>query len=161
MPGRLSASDVANLPLFARVKVVRAVAFLATLPIQSNASKLSFFRELPGYIEDASQSVLDRHVLGSILAAPMFLEPEAEALLRPILTPRTPVSGTFPMTIFESRVVPFLLSSFALRHVQQRIVLLHLFDCYAEAFSRAQLQQSIIPELILGLDDANNDIMIA
>jgi len=92
----------------------------------------------------------------------MILEPDSGDVMRAILTPRTESNnGIFHEKDFRRAIVPFLSTVWAKHQRQLRLFALHNFSSYVAALPQDLLRKHIAPELVVGLEDADDDIRLS
>lgn len=157
----MSASAVDALAVFDSVPGLQLVRVLETLPLLPSDRRREALLRLPLLALSASEQLLRAHVLPAVFSLPMFVDEAAEPAMRAFLTPRNGDRGVLPEGLFQLHAVPFILSSFAVRDVQVRLRLLHMLEAYVESLSREQLRSAVLPEVLVGLDDAHDALRSA
>ena len=73
--------------------------------------------------------------------------------------PSAPVNPLLSTALHKEFVVPVLTKIFGVRDMQIRMVLLRHFGLYHRAFSPADLEFEILPLLLLGIRDTDNNVV--
>lgn len=68
-------------------------------------------------------------------------------------------NGILPDQLYRDHIPPILLNILQVREMQIRLVLLRLFPLYVSMFSEEQLEKSVLPLILLGIKDSNDDIV--
>lgn len=70
-------------------------------------------------------------------------------------------TGLFTVSTFKSTLVPRLLQMFCIRDVSIRLLLLSHFNSFVHVFEVGELKNHILPELLVGIKDTNDDLVCA
>ena len=68
-------------------------------------------------------------------------------------------SAILPAELFKEKIVPILINIFHVREMQIRLVLLNFFPNYVGMFSKIQLEDVILPMVLLGIRDSNDTLV--
>lgn len=99
--------------------------------------------------------LLSRIVLLSKTAQTQFIP----YILFPREGPSTEENGLFSTENFRKFIIPKLLDIFCVRDAQIRLLLLEHFNHYMNCFSKDELQNHILPELLVGIKDTNDHLV--
>lgn len=69
------------------------------------------------------------------------------------------MDGILPADLFKEKIIPLLINIFQVREMQIRRVLLKLFAHYVKMFTLDQLEDQILPLVLLGIRDANDQLV--
>ena len=64
-----------------------------------------------------------------------------------------------PAELFREKIIPILINIFHVREMQIRLVLLNFFPNYVGMFSKTQLEDVILPLVLLGIRDSNDNLV--
>lgn len=64
-----------------------------------------------------------------------------------------------PEALFREKIIPILINIFHVREVQIRLVLLDFFPNYVGMFTSIQLEEIILPLLLLGIRDSSDRLV--
>lgn len=64
-----------------------------------------------------------------------------------------------PENLFKEKIIPLLLNIFHVRDMQIRLVLLKFFPNYVELFTEGQLEDVVLPLVLLGIRDTNDEMV--
>lgn len=145
--------------------------FLTQLALKSPVQKATFFGGLTERLHGLPEKTIGTQLTPLLLSRLVLLDEAAVQHFIPnMLTPsegeRQPYSSErvanpiLSRESFKVHVVPLLLNIFQVRDVQVRSVLLSHFSSFCGAFSASQLEEDVLPQLLLGIRD-NNDQMVA
>lgn len=70
-------------------------------------------------------------------------------------------TSLFTVSTFKSILVPRLLQIFCIRDVSIRLLLLSHFNSFVHVFEPEELKNHILPELLVGIKDTNDDLVCA
>lgn len=70
-------------------------------------------------------------------------------------------TSLFTVPTFKSILVPRLLQMFCIRDVSIRLLLLSHFNSFVNVFEADELKNHILPELLVGIKDTNDDLVCA
>ncbi|KAL1132006.1 hypothetical protein AAG570_011616 [Ranatra chinensis] len=139
-------------------------SFLSELPLKTEIEKQQFFRDLSNKLTEYSEEVVASQLGGLLLSRIVLLDPTAQAYLLPqILNPKSEQrpESLFSDKTFRDFIVPKLMSIYCVRDVQVRLTLLTHFKSFCNALTHSQLQSHILPELLVGIKDTNNNLVTA
>lgn len=138
--------------------------FLSELAIKTQPAKQEFFKTLNEKLKQFDEATVGQ-LSELLLSRLVLLEPSAQFYLIPfLLKPQnleddeeTSVEdGLFSVPGFIKFVVPKLKQVFRVLDVQIRLILLEHFHLYLNAFSKTELIEEILPQLLLGIKDTND-----
>uniref|UniRef100_A0A1B6GZJ3 Protein kinase domain-containing protein n=2 Tax=Cuerna arida TaxID=1464854 RepID=A0A1B6GZJ3_9HEMI len=137
--------------------------FLLELPIKKDTEKEDFFRNLTMKLNTFPEETVASQLGSLLLSRMVLLDSTAQHFLLPqVFVPRTEGScmeSLFSEATFRTHMVPRLLPLFCVRDVQIRHILLSHFPAYCRLFSQVQLQTRILPELLVGIKDTNDNLV--
>ncbi|ENN71125.1 protein-associating with the carboxyl-terminal domain of ezrin [Dendroctonus ponderosae] len=148
---------------FFKHKFIQIHSFLVELPMKSNAQKSEFFTQLKADLEGLDEEMVASQ-LGGLLVSRMVLMHQAarDFLLPYILVPKKSENGAlFSLELFKRHIAPKLLNIFRVRDVQIRLIILEYFPHFLECFSKEELLEPILPELLVGIKDTNEELVAA
>ncbi|XP_017671134.1 PREDICTED: protein-associating with the carboxyl-terminal domain of ezrin [Lepidothrix coronata] len=128
---------------FFRNDFLEVVNFLKTLTLKSEEEKTEFF----------NQELLDEL---SLLVEAAFSHLHLSSLEQ---TGESQTSCLLSPALFQAHVIPVLLKLFEVHEEHVRMVLLSHIHAYAELFSREELKNIILPQVLLGLRDTSDSIV--
>lgn len=141
-------------------------SFLAELPLKSQQSKVEFFKSLTGKLKQFDENVIGTQLGDLLLSRLVLLEQSAQCHLLPtLLKPQTILEDdeetssdefVFTTPAFMKYIVPKLKKVFCVLDIQIRLILLEHFHLYVNTFTREELADEILPQLLLGIKDTND-----
>uniref|UniRef100_A0A1B6DLW2 Protein kinase domain-containing protein n=1 Tax=Clastoptera arizonana TaxID=38151 RepID=A0A1B6DLW2_9HEMI len=138
--------------------------FLVDLPIKSDLEKQDFFRDLTCKLDKFPEDIVASQLGSLLLSRMVLLDTTAQLHLLPqVFTPLNEENKSdrlFSESTFRTHIVPRLLPLFCVRDVHIRLILLSHFSSYCSLFSEIQLQNRILPELLVGIKDTN-DVLVS
>ncbi|KRT83713.1 hypothetical protein AMK59_3820, partial [Oryctes borbonicus] len=139
--------------------------FLTELPLKTDMDKKEFFSTLIDRLKVFNESTVAKQLSGLLLSRMVLLNKTAQLTVVPfILCPKEDAlnndnSGLFSPNTFKQYLVPKLLEIFCVRDAQIRQLLLDHFVHYMNCFTNEELQSQILPELLVGIKDTNDQLV--
>ncbi|XP_031618710.1 protein-associating with the carboxyl-terminal domain of ezrin [Contarinia nasturtii] len=145
-------------------------SFLSEIPLKNQMEKQTFFTGLVDRLREFDECVIGTELMDLILSRIVLLDETAKLCVLPfLLQPRidcesnsAPITPIFSPTNFTKYVAPKIKQLFLVRDVQIRLVLLEYFAAYMDHFpSKDELTKHILPQLLLGIKDTNDQLVAA
>jgi len=167
---RPALSDLLAHPFFDQ-SYLKIVDFLSNLALKSGPEKTEFFGSITRLLFDLPEKVVASQLTAMLLSRLVLLESDAgieliPSLLQPAGSKRKngydPNSAENPLlndALHKEFVVPHLTKIFTVRDFHIRMVLLRHFKLYYKSFSQSALELEILPLLLLGIRDSDNEIV--
>ncbi|KAG5312084.1 PACE1 protein, partial [Acromyrmex insinuator] len=145
---------------------IRIHAFLEELPLKTDVEREEFFTKLRQQLQMYPEAVVAEQLGRVLLSRIVLLDSTAQVKLLPfIFKPKDEKNdlGTSLFTIptFKIILVPRLLQMFCIRDVSIRLLLLSHFSSFVHIFEADELKNHILPELLVGIKDTNDDLVCA
>jgi SCY1-like protein 3 len=139
--------------------------FLTELSLKTQPAKLEFFKTLAEKLKQFDENVIGSQLSDLLLSRLVLLDQSAQYyfipyLLKPQNLEDDEENSTdeflFTTVAFIKYIVPKLKQVFHVLDVQIRLVLLENFHLYVNTFSKQELTDIILPQLLLGIKDTND-----
>ncbi|KAL6255924.1 hypothetical protein P5V15_013164 [Pogonomyrmex californicus] len=145
---------------------IRIHAFLEELPLKTDVEREEFFTKLRQQLQMYPEAVVAEQLGRVLLSRIVLLDSTAQVKLLPfIFKPKDEKNdlGTslFTVPTFKSILIPRLLQMFCIRDVSIRLLLLSHFNSFVHVFEADELKNHILPELLVGIKDTNDDLVCA
>ena len=69
------------------------------------------------------------------------------------------MAAVLPEDLFREKIIPVLINIFQVREMQIRLILLKFFPNYVGMFSTSQLEDVILPHVLLGVRDTDDNLV--
>lgn len=137
-------------------------SFLFELPVKSVQEKQEFFAALIDRLRYFDEEVVGSQFAGDLLSRMVLLDPTAQLCVTPYVlrTKTDQTSALFSCNIYNKYLMPHILKMFRLKDAQIRLILLEYFMEFIRLLNKEQLEEHILPHLIVGMQDTN-DILVA
>nr|XP_019543635.2 protein-associating with the carboxyl-terminal domain of ezrin-like [Aedes albopictus] len=138
-------------------------SFLTELPLKSPQAKMEFFTGLVDRLRTFDPETVAEQMGSLLLSRIVLLDTTAQLCVTPyIMRPKADdlSSGLFATRIFSAYIIPKIQQVFCVQDAQIRLTLLEHFPDYVPYFSKEDLKEQILPQLLLGIKDTN-DVLVA
>ncbi|XP_052894728.1 protein-associating with the carboxyl-terminal domain of ezrin [Anopheles moucheti] len=138
-------------------------SFLTELPLKGNQAKQEFFISLADRLRSFDPETVAEQMCSLLLSRIVLLDTTAQLCVTPyVLRPKSDdlSPGLFTPKIFSAYILPKVKQVFCVPDAQIRLILLEYFPAYVEFFTKEDLQDHILPQLLLGIKDTN-DVLVA
>ncbi|XP_015114097.1 protein-associating with the carboxyl-terminal domain of ezrin [Diachasma alloeum] len=161
---RPSLNSILRHPFFTH-DFINIHAFLMELPLKTEPEKEQFFSNLVSQLKSFPEKIVAEQLGRLLLSRLVLLDPTAQSRLLPyVLKPTTEEepqeeTGLFSVSTFKSYLVPKLLQMFCVRDTSVRLLLLSHLNSYIYAFQMEELKRQILPELLVGIKDHDDQLV--
>lgn len=141
-------------------------SFLSELPLKTQQAKQDFFKTLSDKLKKFDENTIGSQLSDLLMSRLVLLEQSAQYHLLPVLLkPQTILEDDeetstdefiFTMPAFRQHMVPKIKQVFCVLDVQIRLILLENFPLYVNTFTKEELVDEILPQLLLGIKDTND-----
>ncbi|XP_070495823.1 protein-associating with the carboxyl-terminal domain of ezrin [Chironomus tepperi] len=140
-------------------------SFLSELALKTQPAKQEFFKTLNDKLKQFDENIIGSQLSDLLLSRLVLLEPSAQYYLLPfLLKPQNLEEDEenssddylFTTAGFIKYIVPKLKQVFCVLDVQIRLILLENFHLYVNVFTKEELVDEILPQLLLGIKDIND-----
>lgn len=141
-------------------------SFLSELALKTQPAKQEFFKTLNDKLKQFDENIIGSQLSELLLSRLVLLEPSAQYYLLPFLLKPQNLeddeeensTGDYLFTAagFVKYIIPKLKQVFCVLDVQIRLILLEHFHLYVNTFTKEELVDEILPQLLLGIKDIND-----
>lgn len=139
-------------------------SFLSELALKTQPAKQEFFKSLNEKLKHFDENTVGSQLSELLLSRLVMLDQSAQLHLIPFLLKPLNLEedeemsedGLFTLPTFVKFIVPKLKQVFRVLDVQIRLILLEHFHLYVNTFSKEELIEEILPQLLLGIKDTND-----
>lgn len=145
-------------------------SFLVELPVKSASEKQTFFTGLIDRLRAFDETIVATELVDLLFSRIVLLDKTARLATIPFLLQpdrecdisTASVQPLFSIETFTKHVTPKIQQLFLVRDIQIRLLLLQYFPAYMNYFqSNEILGEHILPQLLLGIKDTNDEIVAA
>ncbi|KAJ8681456.1 hypothetical protein QAD02_017243 [Eretmocerus hayati] len=143
---------------------IKIYSFLNDLPLKAEPEKEEFFMNLVTQLKVFPEKVVAEQLGKLLLSRIVLLDPTAQTSLLPfVFKPKDNADdpGLLSVTTFQVYLVPKLLQMLSVRDISIRLLLLSHFGSFLKAFQIDDLKHHVLPELLVGIKDTNDDLVSA
>lgn len=137
-------------------------SFLTEIPLKSPADKQVFFTGLVDRLRFFDENIVASQIGSLLLSRMVLLDITAQLCVIPfVLKSKNDISATlFSTQTYVKYMIPKIKQIFCVQDAQIRLILLDYFIDFAKLFQKQELEEQILPQLLLGIKDTN-DILVA
>lgn len=143
--------------------------FLSELPLKCAAEKQPFFTGLIERLRAFDETIVATELVDLLFSRILLLDDTAKLTTIPFLMQpdskgdaAASMQPLFSVDTFTKYVTPKIQQLFLVRDIQIRLLLLQYFPAYMGHFqTNGVLSEHILPQLLLGIKDTNDDIVAA
>ncbi|KAJ3094261.1 Protein-associating with the carboxyl-terminal domain of ezrin [Phlyctochytrium planicorne] len=162
-PGRrISPGKVLEEKMFAGNAMLVVIDFLENIRGLTGEEKMEGFRTLPPLIRTLPSSTITTYILPLLLSSSLFVEPHLELFFTDLFAFKHP-NPLIPTSTYTQYVLPFISEMLRAKDYGVRVKMLKMWEGYVEALVTENplgLQTWIIPELLSGFQEYNDEIYI-
>ncbi|XP_006821787.1 protein-associating with the carboxyl-terminal domain of ezrin-like, partial [Saccoglossus kowalevskii] len=150
---------------------LQIINFLNNITIKSESEKTLFFKSLVPKLLELPSSLVAARLVPKLLTRFVMADFDAVEYVFPhLFTPNSdPMSETgfqdghvnpiLPVQEFKESIIPIIEKIICVRETHVRLALLKYFASYVHLFDTDVLRKTILPQMLLGLRDSNDDIV--
>ncbi|KAL5283663.1 SCYL3 family protein [Megaselia abdita] len=137
-------------------------SFLTEIPLKSPSEKQDFFTGLVDRLRFFDEKIVASQIGSLLLSRMVLLDITAQLCVIPfVLKSKSDVpSALFSTSTYVQFMVPKIKQIFCVQDAQIRLILLDYFNDFAKLFLKQELEEQILPQLLLGIKDTN-DVLVA
>nr|XP_002127426.5 protein-associating with the carboxyl-terminal domain of ezrin [Ciona intestinalis] len=167
---RPTMTEVISMPIL-HSTYINIVNFLQSVTLKSAREKEEFFQMLLLKLKDSHifAEVVAKRII-PLLLTPVILSDQyavkhvIQHILCPVgetvtKRPKDGQGGVLPESTFARHVIPKIVELFQSRLIHVRMILVENFSKYVHLFEKSVLNNVVLPEILLGLSDSNNQLV--
>lgn len=166
-PVKRSTCDAFSKLSIFREPFCETMLFFDDIRMVPNQDKAQFFRNLHLKIASVSYPILKKRVIPRMLTLPFLSEMNVSLFLPHLFAPKmnnktsnnNTVSGILEEEDYKQLIVPFITKSYHSNHLALRIRMLQQLQYYIQFFERGHFIKLILPNILMGLSDSNDDLV--
>lgn len=137
-------------------------SFLTELPLKSPKEKQDFFTVLIDRLRFFDENVVASQIGSLLLSRMVLLDTTAQLCVIPFVlkSKADNSSALFSTQTYAKYMVPKIKQIFCVQDAQIRLITLDYFNDFAKLFPKLELEEDILPQLLLGIKDTN-DVLVA
>lgn len=137
-------------------------SFLTEIPLKSPIDKQEFFTALIDRLRLFDENIVAAQIGSLLLSRLVLLDITAQLCVVPfVLKPKSEMpSALFSTQTYVKYIIPKIKQIFCVLDAQIRLILLDYFIDFAKLFHKQDLEEQILPQLLLGIKDTN-DVLVA
>ncbi|CAG0893907.1 unnamed protein product [Darwinula stevensoni] len=157
-------------PVF-HIDYMQVLSFLSLFTLKSSEERELFFRELGEKLYRFPEEVIGLQLSGLLTSRILLLDSSAHSLFLPFLLAarpseqkeawcgETPQNAIFGPRSFQKYMIPHISKAYMVLDAPIRIVLLQNLPLYLHAISKDVLQESLLPQILMGIHDTNDELV--
>lgn len=137
-------------------------SFLTEIPLKSPTDKQDFFTGLVDRLRFFDENIVASQIGSLLLSRLVLLDITAQLCVIPfVLKSKNDIpSALFSTQTYVKYLLPKIKQIFCVQDAQIRLILLDYFIDFAKLFQKQEVEEQILPQLLLGIKDTN-DVLVA
>jgi SCY1-like protein 3 len=150
-----------------RCGLTDVVDFLSDFVLKSEEDKKEFSKNMFSLVTSFPEEAVCHRLLPVLLTPPVMGDPSILPIWDTILIPKSgsddddSVSGFLSEDCYKQEILPEIIELLHSREKNIRTILLKKFEFYVNLFPLEDLKELVLPEIVVGIQEKDEDIVVA
>ncbi|KAG2383180.1 hypothetical protein C9374_004517 [Naegleria lovaniensis] len=161
---RATFSSFLKLKIFEQDPLCSIMLFFDDMRLKKPSEKEAFFKDLKSHVSKLSLPVFKNRILPRMLTLPFVTEPASGTFLAHLFSPKESskrgVEGILSGKDYEDHIITFIRKCYLSKNYSLRMRILQTLEYYQNQIAPQVAISEIIPEIMRGMKDSNNEIVM-
>lgn len=161
---RATFSSFLKLKIFEQDPLCSIMLFFDDMRLKKASEKEAFFKDLKSQVSKLSLPVFKNRILPRMLTLPFVTEPASGTFLAHLFSPKESskrgVEGVLSGKDYEDHIITFIRKCYLSKNYSLRMRILQTLEYYQNQISLPIAISEIIPEIMRGMKDSNNELVM-